>query len=302
MPKDKLNNFAFRTRNGEILLPEKIYSIPINELPEINWNLIDLKEYYKKNGGKMQVPIYSMKGCDWREKTGGCSFCSIPDPRTKIKTSERYWREVEGATLQGATHIRDVADDLPPGNWTQEVFNFRPSSFKSQPTLFRYVSSRQVSRNVAELFSKLNHSEVFTGFESGDDKILKTIGKGSTAKRNINAAKYLADNGIKIIGCWMVGLKGETIESLEKTLGCAEEVARIGNVSAYSATPLIPFPGSRDFEELNKLHPEYSTKDQFDIYELQKEWVKNNCKVNMETILDYRKKILDLAPVKVRMV
>jgi radical SAM superfamily enzyme YgiQ (UPF0313 family) len=81
------------------------------------------------------------------------------------------------------------------------------------------------------------------GFESGDQRILDNIKKGTrieTIKAFVKDAKRA---GILIHGCFMVGNRGETRETLEKTLAFAKEL----NPDTSQFYPIMVYPGTSDY-------------------------------------------------------
>ncbi len=78
------------------------------------------------------------------------------------------------------------------------------------------------------------------GFESGNDRVLKFIGKGVTVKQNLDAAKICRANGIRIFANHMYGLPTETNEEAWDT---AKMIRKIRPYRA-SAAFFTPHPGS----------------------------------------------------------
>jgi anaerobic magnesium-protoporphyrin IX monomethyl ester cyclase len=82
------------------------------------------------------------------------------------------------------------------------------------------------------------------GFESGDQQILDNINKGiklATMKQFMQAAQRA---GILIHGCFMVGNKGETKETMKKTLEFAQEL----HPDTAQFFPLMVYPGTRAYQ------------------------------------------------------
>jgi len=55
-------------------------------------------------------------------------------------------------------------------------------------------------------------------FESGDAQILKNIKKGATVEMGRNFMKNCRKVGIKVHGDFIIGLPGETKETIQKTI------------------------------------------------------------------------------------
>lgn len=88
---------------------------------------------------------------------------------------------------------------------------------------------------------------VIVGFESGSQRVLDFIGKGTKVEQNILAGEILHRNGIKIVGNFMIGLPTEQRLEMEATAVLAEKIRpTIASCSFYS-----PMPGSHIYEYCN---------------------------------------------------
>ena len=65
---------------------------------------------------------------------------------------------------------------------------------------------------------------LIVGFESGDAQILKNIKKGETVEMGRNFVKNCKKVGIHVHGDFIIGLPGETKETIEKTINFAKEL------------------------------------------------------------------------------
>ena len=82
-------------------------------------------------------------------------------------------------------------------------------------------------------------SHLVYGLESFDPIILKNLGKGSTAKKNIESVKICMDSGIKPIPNIILGFPEETFQSVRHTI---EALIKLGiTAKPHFATP---YPGS----------------------------------------------------------
>ena len=81
------------------------------------------------------------------------------------------------------------------------------------------------------------------GFESGDQTILDNIKKRTSLPRIKQFALDARRAGILIHGCFMVGNRGETRETLKKTLDLALEI----NPDTAQFFPIMVYPGTEDY-------------------------------------------------------
>ncbi|MDY7078730.1 MAG: radical SAM protein [Chloroflexota bacterium] len=80
----------------------------------------------------------------------------------------------------------------------------------------------------------------FIGFESGNDRILKFIRKGTTAEQNRQAARLCRKYGISIWANYMLGLPTETREEVMDTVWLMKEI----DPDYYSPAFFTPHPGT----------------------------------------------------------
>jgi anaerobic magnesium-protoporphyrin IX monomethyl ester cyclase len=80
----------------------------------------------------------------------------------------------------------------------------------------------------------------FIGFESGSDRVLKFIRKGTTAEQNRQAARVCRKYGISIWANYMMGLPTETKEEVMDTVRLMKEI----DPDYYSPAFFTPHPGT----------------------------------------------------------
>ncbi len=80
----------------------------------------------------------------------------------------------------------------------------------------------------------------FIGFESGSDRVLKFLRKGTTREKNLAAARVCRKYGIKIWANYMLGLPTETQDEVRETVSMLKEI----DPDWYSPAFYTPHPGS----------------------------------------------------------
>ena len=90
---------------------------------------------------------------------------------------------------------------------------------------------------------------LIVGFESGDPQILKNIKKGATVQRARDFVKDCHDLGLTIHGDFILGLPGETKESIRNTINFAKQL----DVETIQVSIAHAFPGT-EFYDYAKQH------------------------------------------------
>jgi len=101
-----------------------------------------------------------------------------------------------------------------------------------------------VPYNVLKEMKKAGCRLVVVGYESGDDNVLKEIRKGITVRQSLKFSVAAKKAGLKIFGCFMIGLKGDTKETVKKTFEFAKKI----NPDMAFFQQAVPFPGTEFYE------------------------------------------------------
>lgn len=104
------------------------------------------------------------------------------------------------------------------------------------------------SEEMFAFMEKANCFEIAVGVESGSDKILKQIGKGTTRQLILRCVNFAKKAGLKIRGYFILGMPEETEDDIRETEKFAEEL----DLYEYGFTILCPWPGTRMYDP--KIH------------------------------------------------
>lgn len=81
---------------------------------------------------------------------------------------------------------------------------------------------------------------VIIGFESGSQRVLDFLGKGTTVEQNLESARICRREGVKIWGNYMMGMPTETKEEVVQTVNMMREI----RPDVYAPTFFTPHVGS----------------------------------------------------------
>ncbi len=82
------------------------------------------------------------------------------------------------------------------------------------------------------------------GFESGSQRVLDFLGKGTTVEQNFQAAEICREHGVGIWGNYMLGIPTETKEEVKKTVDMMRRI----KPDIYGPSFFTPHVGSRLYE------------------------------------------------------
>ncbi len=94
--------------------------------------------------------------------------------------------------------------------------------------------------DMVELMASAGLRGYFIGFESGNDRVLRFLRKGTTREMNLEAARICKKHGIKVWANYMLGLPTETKEEMMDTISMLKEI----DPDYYSPAFYTPHPGS----------------------------------------------------------
>jgi radical SAM superfamily enzyme YgiQ (UPF0313 family) len=96
---------------------------------------------------------------------------------------------------------------------------------------------------------------LIVGFESGDPTILQNIKKGATVEQGLAFMKNCKRLGIAVHGDFIIGLPGETPETIERSLKFAQQL----DCETIQVSIAHSYPGTEFDDYLKKNH--YQTED-----------------------------------------
>ncbi|MBW2647013.1 MAG: radical SAM protein [Deltaproteobacteria bacterium] len=298
----------------DIILSKRAYLIDsliinqnheFNSLPYPDRSLVDLDEYvqiFQQNHPTWKyrgTSIFTNVGCTWREKSGGgCIFCSRSGARTGKKHPSIIWQEVrELVENYRIDYLVDFSDTiLQDTGWLQSVIKAKPKDIN--PSWHIFARMDEINPETLKLVKQLPCNHIFVGIESGDPQIYRAARKGGgSPEDSLKAAKLLKDFGIELTPSYVIGLPGETEESLKRTYDHACRLKELTSFEEIFCCQLIPFPGSRAFDLLRT--KTNIDADILDIEYLKKLWADHFCPIDFELMHEYAHKILGLGKYKI---
>src|SRR5207245_2332747 len=88
---------------------------------------------------------------------------------------------------------------------------------------------------------------LLVGFESGNDRILRNIKKGVMVERMVRFMKDCKKLGIRVHGTFILGLPGETMETIRQTM----EFAMAIDPETIQVSLAAPYPGTELYAQAN---------------------------------------------------
>ncbi|MBV6443439.1 MAG: radical SAM protein [Haliscomenobacteraceae bacterium CHB4] len=236
---------------SEIRNPPRPVLHDLDSLPDPAWDLIDVESYrqiWMRHHGYFCLNLATTRGCPFK-----CNWCAKPiyGNRYNSRSPERVAAEIE--MLIGRHGVRHfwMADDifgLKPG-WVQRFRDIvREKNLKFQYKIQSRVDLL-LKEDTIDALAASGLRQVWVGAESGSQKILDAMDKGTTVEEIREATKLLKKKGIEVCFFLQFGYLGETKEDIEATLNMVEELMPhdIGVSVSY------PLPGTKFHEKVKNL-------------------------------------------------
>lgn len=147
-----------------------------------------------------------------------CTFCMVykNGPRFKVRPVADIEQDLDDARARYGEGIRRIF--LPAGNTIAmktdqlcRVCEFARDRFPNLERITVYGSSQFIFQKGPDEMKRLASAgltRIHAGLESGDDKTLKRIKKGSTKSQQIAAGKYVTEAGIELSEYVLLGIAG----------------------------------------------------------------------------------------------
>ena len=190
------------------------------------------------------IQIFSARGCPFR-----CNFCSYPETMSgrtfRRRSVQNFVDEIE-YILTNMPEIREIfieddtftADQRRVTEICDEILRrgLRPVWSCNTRATLSYETMEKMKRSGCRL--------LVVGYESGSQRVLDETKKGITLAESLDFAKNTKKLGLKVFGCFMIGLKGDTLETIEETFQFAKKV--YPDMCFFQQA--VPFPGTAFYE------------------------------------------------------
>jgi anaerobic magnesium-protoporphyrin IX monomethyl ester cyclase len=192
----------------------------LDRLPLPAWDLVDMEHYRKvwmQHHGYFSLNISTTRGCPYK-----CNWCAKPiyGNRYNARSPRHVVKEIRFLKERYQFDHIWMCDDifgLKPG-WVQEFAEM----VEGEKILFRFkIQSRAdllMQENYVQALARAGCENSWMGAESGSQKILDAMDKGTTVEQIAGATRLLREHGICASFFIQFGYPGETREDIELTI------------------------------------------------------------------------------------
>jgi len=244
----------------------------INKIPIPAFDMVDMYDYVKmgtnlvigQTPNNKEAKLMEARGCPF-----DCAFCAqaaISKRRMRYKTVERVAEEIKYVhDRYGVDRIYFINDTFIVDDKRVVKLCGALKELKDQGILYDWHCLTRADRTDPELFRIMHESGcrmVTYGIESGSQKILDIIEKQTTVEENMNAIKIAKAAGIKVRAQMIVGLPGETSETVEETANFIKEAP----ADSFGMHIFVPLPGCQIWNDPDRFNFPIDKETTFDYY------------------------------------
>jgi anaerobic magnesium-protoporphyrin IX monomethyl ester cyclase len=259
-----VNGIAYIKSGQTQVTPARSVLRDLDKLPLPAWDLVDMDQYrkiWKKHHGYFSLNIATTRGCPFK-----CNWCAKPiyGNRYNSRSPKHVVDEIEWLLKMYQPDHFWMCDDifgLKPG-WIREFSRI----VKERNLTFRYkIQSRAdllVEEDIIEALAQSGAETVWVGAESGSQKILDAMDKGTTIQQIEEATRLMKSKGIKVAFFLQFGYPGETQEDINETIRMVLSLSpdEVGISVSY------PLPGTKFYEKVkDQLQEKRNWRDSDDL-------------------------------------
>jgi radical SAM superfamily enzyme YgiQ (UPF0313 family) len=205
---------------------------------------LNVKDYFLNYCLYPMVQIFTGRGCPFQ-----CTFCSWPQTfmgrKYRVRSIENILDELEW--IEENLRVREVffEDDTFTIDKKRVVSFCR--KYRERGLKISWSCNARVDTLDLETMKEMKKANcrfLIVGFESADNEILKNIKKGFTVEKAKEFARNVKKAGLFLHADFIIGLPGETKETIEKTRRFIEEI----KPEQLQVSVVSPFPGTELYE------------------------------------------------------
>ena len=248
-----IRGLAFRDSAGNIRKNEaRPFIEDLDAIPfvsEVYLKHLDITPYFYGHSRHPLVVIVTGRGCPFH-----CTYCVLPQTMQGHKYRKRSIESIVQEFLfirdnfPGVREIMIEDDTLTADRKRCRELAEALIATGGHDIPWSANSRADVDYDTMVLMRKAGCRLFCVGYESGEQAILDNIQKSITLEKIAAFTSDARRAGIMVHGCFMVGNRGETRDTLAKTLRFAKEL----NPDTAQFYPIMVYPGTSDYEHFSE--------------------------------------------------
>ncbi len=251
-PLDEILGISFLKNGSVVHTPDRPEIQDLDSLPhvtEIYRRDLDVTKYNVPFLLYPYVSLYTTRGCPAQ-----CTFCLWPQTLSGHPWRKRSTDDV----AREMAKAKDFWPDVREFFFDDDTFNIQKVRTielceKLKPLKLTWSCTSRVTTDYETLkaMKEAGCRLLIVGYESGDQQILKNIKKGATIERARQFTKDCHKLGLVVHGDFILGLPGETPDTIRNTIAFAKELdvetIQVSVAHAYPGTELYDYAVKNGF-------------------------------------------------------
>ena len=243
----KKNDNIIHNPNRDLTSSEDLDDIPF--VSDVYNRYLNISDYFLSSSFHPTVQIFTGRGCP-----NQCTFCSWPKTlmgrKYRVRSIDNVLNEFE-YIIDHMPAIKEIF--IEDDTFTidkNRVLEFCKKYEERRLNIVWSCNARAtLDYETMKEMKKANCRLLISGFESGSDEILNNIKKGITVDQIIKFAENANKVGLLIHGDFIIGLPGET----EETIAMTKKLIRMIKPDILQVLIPQPIPGT-EFYDWCKMH------------------------------------------------
>ena len=237
-------------KDGKVIKNELMPPITdMDEIPfasELIKKYLDPKDYFFTAAAYPEIQIFTGRGCPAR-----CYFCVYPQTmhghNYRVRSAENVVEEFK-YIVENLPQIKEIIieDDTftIDKNRVEKICDLLIENGLHKKIKWLCNARANLTYETMVKMKKAGCRLLIPGIESGSQEMLNNMKKGITLEQIENYVKNAKKAGLLIHACYMVGNRGETRETMQKTLDFAMKL----NTDTAQFYTLHPYPGTEAYD------------------------------------------------------
>jgi anaerobic magnesium-protoporphyrin IX monomethyl ester cyclase len=231
-----VNGLIYRKGEEIIVNPERPPNRELDQIPFPDYGAFGVNSMYT-------YYLVSSRGCPYR-----CTFCNRNSDSWRSRTPANLVEELEHAILRYQCREFCIVDDS---------FNVRPERIIEFCDLLLQrniklpwtCSGARADKLDERMLTSMRTAGCYrlaVGIESLQPEVYARLNKGESLETIISSVKRAKEKGFEVEGYFMIGIPGDSPAGVMDTYKRAQHL----NLDSVSFSILLPFPGTRIYEDL----------------------------------------------------
>jgi len=242
---ERVDGISFLKEGAVVHTPDRPPIADLDALPfvaPVYKRDLPIKEYVIPHFKNPYVSIYSSRGCPAR-----CIYCLWPQTfsgrQMRTRSPQNVYEEIKWI-VDNIPEMRELSFD--DDTFSADKKHARAVAGLIKPLGISWTINARANCDyeTLKIMREAGLRHVVVGYESGNEQILKNIKKGVTKEQAIQFTKDCRKLGLSIHGAFIMGLPGETRETIRETI----EYAKMLDLNSIQASLASPYPGTEFYD------------------------------------------------------